>query len=63
MKDLFNKIDDWVDKKYSDIRTSGEIMKGIERTVQEIGWEDPNLAFSIKKRLMKKAIEKGDLPK
>ena len=57
MSDLFKQIDDWVDKKYSDIRKSGEIMKGIERTVQEIGWEDSDLASLIKRKLMLKAIE------
>lgn len=57
MSDLFKQIDDWVNKKYSDIRKSGEIMKGIERTVQEIRWEDSNLASLIERKLMLKAIE------
>lgn len=57
MNKILQEIDDWVDQKYKEIRSTGNRRNEIKKAVKDIACKDPEIADVIKIRLLRKLYE------
>lgn len=62
MQRLLDAVNTAIEEEYNDIKKRGKVYPGIEKTFRDIRWKHPELAVYVKKRMLKIAEEKGDLP-
>ena len=56
------QIEQSIIDEYEAVRQKGKILCGIEEIFRQIRFENPELAVHIRKRMLRMAKEKGDLP-